>query len=55
MNNDLYVWGVSLVDKFREGCWRVYLNALQLNSNALFVFDGAMLGLGELVWQSHIL
>lgn len=40
---------------FRKGRWGVYLNALQLNSNALFVFDGAVLGLSELVGQSHIL
>lgn len=40
---------------FRKGCLRVYLNALQLNSNTLFFFDGAVLGLRELVGQSHIL
>lgn len=40
---------------FRKGRWGIYLNALQLNSNALFVFDGAVLGLSELVGQSHIL
>lgn len=32
----------------------VYLNALQLNGNALFVFDGTVLSLSKLMWQSHI-
>lgn len=32
----------------------MYLDTLQLNSNTLFVFDGAVLSLGKLVRQSHI-
>ncbi len=40
---------------FRKVHCRAYLDALQLNSNTLLFFDGAVLGLGELVGQSHIL
>ena len=41
--------------KVRPGFWRIYLNALQLNSDTLFFFDGAMLRLSELVRQCHVL
>lgn len=38
-----------------EGCLNAYyLNTLQLNSNTLFVLDGAVLSLSKLVRQSHI-
>lgn len=38
----------------RNDCLRLYLDALQLNSNALLVFDGAVLSLSQLVGESHI-
>lgn len=48
-------WTYKPDHSIRKGCWKAYLNALQLNSNTLFVFDGAVLGLSKLVGQSHIL